>query len=77
MELQKFQVQLSNNYKKLSGLTHFVKAFYNGESVSILTGQESYKLNTFARANGLVVLPESSTEFQAGDWVEFHLFPSF
>ena len=77
MELQKLQVQLSNNYKKLAGLTHFVKAFYNGEFVSILTGQESYKLNTFARANGLVVLTESSTEFQAGDWVEFHLFPSF
>ena len=76
MELQKLQVQLSNNYIKLAGLTHFVKAFYNGESVSILTGQESYKLNTFARANGLVVLPESSKEFHAGDWVEFHLFPS-
>lgn len=69
------QIPLAADYKKPSGLTHFVKAFFDGNSVSILTGQESFKLNTFAQANCLAVLPESETIFNSGDLIDIHILP--
>jgi len=75
MELKKLKAPLADAYKKPSGLTHFVKAFYDGATVSILTGQESFKLHTFAQANCLAVLPDASTIFISGDLIDIHILP--
>ncbi len=66
---------LANDYKKTAGLTHFLKAFYNGNTVQLLTGQESYKLHSFATANCLAVVPEATTELLTGENVEIYLLP--
>lgn len=69
------QVLISSNYKKPAGLTHFLKGIFDGQQVHLPQGQESYKLNSFARANCLVMIPESATEVSAGEVVEIHLLP--
>ena len=73
--LQSVQAPLANAFKKPVGLTHFLKAIYDGHQVTLLTGQESYKLATFAQANCLAVLPEQETEWVAGQTIQIHLLP--
>ncbi len=75
LQLENIQVPISSSYKKLSGMTHFLKGIFDGEQVHLPEGQESYKLNSFARANCLVVIPDSITEITAGEKVEIHLLP--
>jgi molybdopterin molybdotransferase len=60
---------------KKSGLTHFLKAFYSGNKVTISEAQESFRLSSFATANCLVCLAEEETDYLAGDLVEVHQFP--
>jgi molybdopterin molybdotransferase len=57
------------------GLTHFLKGVLSNQEVTLLKGQESYKLSSFATANCLVVLPEQETQFANGSLVEVHLIP--
>lgn len=66
---------ISSAYKKPAGITHFLKGIYDGEQVHLPDGQESYKLNSFARANCLVMIPEMVSEVQAGEKVKIHLLP--
>jgi molybdopterin molybdotransferase len=68
-------VPLSSFYKKPAGITHFLKGIFDGQNIQLTAGQESYKLNSFARANCLVVIPESVTEIAAGEIVEIHVLP--
>jgi molybdopterin molybdotransferase len=75
MQLKKEQVIISTSYKKPTGITHFLKGIFDGEKVHLPEGQESYKLNSFARANCLVMIPEAATEVNAGTKVEIHLLP--
>ncbi len=75
MQLEIKQVPVSSAYKKPSGMTHFLKGIFDGEKVHLPTGQESYKLNSFASANCLVMIPESVMEITAGEKVEIHLLP--
>ena len=70
------QVQLSKSYQKTAGLTHFLKGFYDGNSVAPFDAQESYRLSSFARANCLIQINEDQTECRAGELVEVHLLPS-
>jgi molybdopterin molybdotransferase len=67
---------LENDFKKAPGLTHFLKAFYDGEKVSLLTGQESYKLGSFAKANCFAIIPEDISFVEKGSQVEIHLLPN-
>jgi molybdopterin molybdotransferase len=69
------QAILTHDFKKPAGLTHFLKAYYHNGEVQLLTGQESYKLNSFARANCLAVLPEATTEIAAGNPIDIHVLP--
>ncbi len=64
-----------NDFSKKTGLTHFLKARIdvNGE-VEVLTGQESYLLNTYALANCLIEVPAASTGFLKGETVMVHRF---
>jgi molybdopterin molybdotransferase len=63
----------TNDYAKKSGLSHFLKGLASGEQVTILDGQESFVLSSFAMANCLVVLPASSTGVKAGGTVTVHM----
>ena len=69
------QVPLEHDHQKPAGLTHFLKALYNGETVSLQTGQESYKLSSFAAANCLAVFPEEETTFKKGQLIDIHFLP--
>jgi molybdopterin molybdotransferase len=64
--------EMMDDYRKSPGLTHFLKGVYNGSSVFLPKGQESYKLNSFARANCIVEIPEDRSEVKKGDKVEIH-----
>jgi len=57
------------------GLTCYLKGYYNGETVIPLSGQESYKVSPYARANCLIVVPEQSPGIAAGSPVSIHLIP--
>jgi molybdopterin molybdotransferase len=73
LSLEIKQAAISAAYKKPAGITHFLKGIFDGTQVHLPEGQESYKLNSFARANCLVMIPESVTEVAAGEKVEVHL----
>lgn len=73
--LQILQASLATEFKKAAGLTHFLKGFYDGETVTPLTAQESYRLSSFAKANCLIKIDEEVTNCQQGDMVEIHLLP--
>jgi molybdopterin molybdotransferase len=75
LQLKSKQVNILSTYKKLSGITHFLKGIFDGETVQLPSGQESYKLNSFAQANCLVVIPASVTEVNVGEKVEIHVLP--
>jgi len=74
--LAKREAVLVNTFSKKNELVHFLKGYYNGSDVEILTAQESYKLNSFAKANCLVVIPSEVMEYKSSDRVEIHLFPA-
>lgn len=60
-------------YSKKPGLTHFLKARYDGLTVEPLHAQESYRLQSYAQANCLLILEEESNGCAAGDEVFIHL----
>lgn len=64
---------LTNGYIKRAGFVHFLKGKTNGEKVSILNGQESYLMNSFAEADCLVFVGEDTEELREGDKVK--IFP--
>ena len=71
------QALLTNAYKKPAGLTHFLKGLYDATNnkVTILDGQESFKMNSFALANCFIELPETVSDVNINDEVLIHLFP--
>jgi molybdopterin molybdotransferase len=73
--LPAIQAPLSEPFYKTPVLTHFLKGFYNGTTVSVLDAQESYRLSSFAKANCLVKIDEQVTECKAGVLVEVHFLP--
>ena len=75
LQLEIKQTPISSLYKKPAGITHFLKGIFDGAQVHLPQGQESYKLNSFAKANCLVMIPELVTEAPAGENVEIHLLP--
>ncbi|MBZ5858327.1 molybdopterin molybdotransferase MoeA [Flavihumibacter profundi] len=73
--LAKKTAPLEKEIKKPAGITHYLKGHFNGTTVLPLDGQESYKLNSFAKANCLIMLPEEVTQCQTGEAAEIHLLP--
>ncbi|MDR3712816.1 MAG: molybdopterin molybdotransferase MoeA [Puia sp.] len=69
------RVPLQTPLKKPAGLTHFLKGFYDGYTATILEGQESFRMGSFAKANCLVQIDEGVTHCAAGEEVEIHLLP--
>lgn len=74
--LQKVLAPMANAFYKPAGLTHFLKGYYDGKTVTALDAQESYRLSSFARANCLVQINEDVTECKQGEIVETHLLPT-
>ncbi len=70
---RKLFARTTHAYRKKAGLTHFLKAFFDGTAVTPLHAQESYRLHSFAQANCFLVLGEASTGCEAGDEVEIQL----
>ncbi|MBP6687283.1 MAG: molybdopterin molybdotransferase MoeA [Lacibacter sp.] len=75
LQLKTLQTLLKKDCIKAPGLTHFQKAYYDGQTVLPLTAQESYKLNSFATANCLLVLDGEKEMYNANDPVTIHLLP--
>lgn len=68
--------KIINDYQKPAGLTHFLKGYYNSKQkqVELLTGQESFKMNSFAQANCFVELGETITAIKKDEVVKIHLW---
>lgn len=66
---------LTHSYSKPRGLTHFLKAHFDGGKVTPLNAQESFRMSSFAQANCMIELPEEEAEIAAGTQVKVHLFP--
>ncbi len=75
-DLETVQALLETGLKKTQGLTHFLKAHFDGKYVRDLKAQESFRLSSFAKANCLIMLDENRTEYHSGEEVEIHLLPS-
>lgn len=76
-DLEKTEGILETDLKKPMGITHFLKAYFDGKFVRDLKAQESFRLSSFAKANCLIKLDENQTEYKAGEKVEIHILPSF
>lgn len=63
--VRKLDSEIVNN----TGKTLFLKALYNEASVEILDGQSSAMLNSFAVANGLVLVPQDVENIKKGESV--------
>lgn len=74
--LQHKKVPIGHDFVKTNGLKQFMKAFYNGAHVMLHSGQESYKLGSYAVSNCLAILPEECTFISKGDSIEVHLIPN-
>lgn len=66
------KARATHGYAKKPGLTYFLKAHYDGHSVIPLHAQESYRLQSYAQANCLLILEETSTGCSVGDEVYIH-----
>jgi molybdopterin molybdotransferase len=75
LPLPVLMVPLAKAVKKPAGLTHFLKAWYKGDTVEVLDAQESYRMSSFAKANCLVELNETITDIADGSPVPVHLLP--
>lgn len=71
--MQQQCLPLTHSFAKPAGMTHFLKGVCNNGAVTLLTAQESYKLNTFALANCLVQFDAEVTLYMPGDKVIVHL----
>ncbi|CAM3424057.1 gephyrin-like molybdotransferase Glp [Flavobacterium chungbukense] len=70
-EIHKTKVvrKLNSDIKNATGKTLFLKAKYDETNVTVLDGQSSAMLNTFAVANSLLIVPEDIQEYKKGQLV--------
>ncbi len=74
--LKTLQVPILEDFQKPTGLGFFLKAYFDGQTVSIKPGQESFKLSSFVQSNCLLYVEEGVTEVKAGSTVSIHLLPA-
>ena len=70
---RRIKTHTTHAYSKKAGLTHFLKAHYDGHAVEPLHAQESYRLHSYAQANCLLILEEDAEGCAVGDEVFIHL----
>jgi len=61
--------KLNSDIKNNTGKTLFLKAKYDETTVTVLEGQSSAMLNTFAVANSLLIVPEEIEIYKGGQFV--------
>lgn len=71
--IKKIIAPIRGNYHKKEGLTHFLKGSYNGEELIQLHAQDSYRLQSYAQANCLIIIPEQAVTVLSGTNVEAYL----
>lgn len=76
LELPRIIAKSTSEFIKNGDRPQFLKALYKGEKVSILEGQSSAMLQTFALSNALVLLPENVTKIDINDMLEVILLPN-
>jgi len=74
--LQSLQVPLAKPFQKNTGLTHFLKGYYDGKTATSLDAQESYRLSSFAKANCFIQVDEEITSLSGGELVTIYLLPA-
>ncbi|GAA4303746.1 molybdopterin molybdotransferase MoeA [Aestuariibaculum suncheonense] len=74
-KLPRIQVKSDSIFKKHGDRPQFLKATYNGNTVTILEGQSSSMLQTYAICNALVFMPEDQSKIKVDDLVEVILLP--
>lgn len=62
--------RLGEDFTKANPFTRFVRAFYNGETVSPAGFNKSNAVSSIARGNALIVLPGGTRGYQSGDAVD-------
>ena len=62
---------ISHNYKKNKKLTQFIRAKFVKNKVTILPGQESYKLSTLVKANCWLMLDQTKSLIKKGEQVKY------
>jgi len=67
---QKLKISLADDCKKKAGLTYFLKGKISSETVTVLPGQESYMMNSFAMADCLIQLDEEKEQYIKGELVD-------
>lgn len=75
LSLPVIKAPLSKPFQKAAGLTHFLKAVYDGNTATPLGAQESYRLSSFATANCLIRIDEGITSLKEGELVDVYLLP--
>ena len=73
--IESLVVPLGKSISKPAGLTCFLKGMFDGKTATALGAQESYRLSSFAKANCLIMVDESTENLSEGDMVEIHLLP--
>ncbi|MDR7372186.1 gephyrin-like molybdotransferase Glp [Flavobacterium aquidurense] len=69
IHLPKLVRKLNSDYINTTGKTLFLKALYDETNVTILEGQASSMLNTFAIANSLLIVPNDTENLKKGELV--------
>ena len=69
IHLKKMLRKLNENVTNTTGKTLFLKALYDETHVTVLDGQSSAMLNTFAIANSLLVVPNDVESLKKGELV--------
>lgn len=67
--LPKLVRKLNSGFTNITGKTLFLKALYDETNVTILEGQSSAMLNTFAIANSLLIVPNDKESLKKGEQV--------
>ena len=66
---------LKNSFEKKKNLTRFIKSKINTTKngkveVELLSGQESFRINSFVRSNMWAVLPHGQSKFKKGQIID-------
>ena len=73
--LDKKEVTSISSFEKKGNRAQFLKAILEENTVTILEGQSSAMLQTFAVANALVYIPEERSRIMKNDTVEVICLP--
>lgn len=74
--VQEVKAKLQNDVTTPSGLTCYLKGYYDNGKAEAFTGQESYKMKSYSVANCLIEVPEQVTNCVAGTELSVYLLPN-